>query len=70
MVAEATKETAERRGVVTRIAVQLGLGSETGKDTAGSEGEPGRRFDRYPVLSLLSIAMSGSRLRLRAGALT
>jgi len=29
MVDEAIKETGERHGVVTRIAVQLGLGSET-----------------------------------------
>jgi transposase len=29
MVAETIKETGERHGVVTRIAVQLGLGSET-----------------------------------------
>jgi transposase-like protein len=29
MVQETIKETGERRGVVTRIAVQLGLGSET-----------------------------------------
>ena len=29
MVEEAIKETGERHGVVTRVAVQLGLGSET-----------------------------------------
>jgi len=29
MVQETMKETGERHGVVTRIAVQLGLGSET-----------------------------------------
>jgi len=29
MVEETIKETGERHGVVTRIAVQLGLGSET-----------------------------------------
>jgi transposase len=29
MVEETIKETGERSGVVTRIAVQLGLGSET-----------------------------------------
>jgi transposase len=29
MVQETIKETGERHGVVTRIAVQLGLGSET-----------------------------------------
>ena len=50
MVQETMRETGERHGVVTRIAVQLGLGSETLRHwvkQAGSRPEAavkGRRF--------------------------